>query len=254
VVAVLNRLALALLLITSTAAADDAKSTSTSERGTTSAPISAAKEDEEGTPKLSLPTQADRDAWQNPGFRLGLGMDYGRMIGLRGAPSGRLLGAVLHAGLRLDRDWSLLATFHYGSASQSGGLSALRFAGTVDPTWHVTPSVALAIGFGFGGLVEGNTGRMDNPQQATDVSITLPSSNPPVSSCTGVGAAGLFRASYNIVLGPRATFEIDAEVIGQYTSCQGRRPTVEPDTAQPIVRTQYWSHTGATLGLGFAWR
>lgn len=249
-VAVLKQAALVCVLA-SPAFADDAKSTSNSERGTTSAAITT---DEEGTPKLSLPTQADREAWQTSGFRLGLGMEYGRMIGLRGAPSGRLLGAVLHAGLRLDKDWSLLATFRYGSASASGQLSALRFAGTVDPTWHVTPSLALAMGFGFGGLVEGSTSRTDNPMQATDVSITLPSSNPPVSSCTGVGVAGLARATYSIVMGPRSTFNIEAEIFGQYTSCQGRRPTVEPDTAQPIVRTQYWPHTGATLGLGFAWR
>jgi hypothetical protein len=251
VVAVLKHAALVCVLA-SPAFADDPKSTSTSERGTTSAPIATAED--EGTPKLSLPTQADRDAWQTSGFRLGIGMEYGRMIGLRGAPSGRLLGPVLHAGLRLDRDWSLLATFRYGSAAASGQLSALRFAGTVDPTWHVTPSLALAVGFGFGGLVEGNTSRADNPMQATDVSITLPSSDPPVASCTGVGVAGLARATYAIVLGPRTTFNVEAEILGQYTSCQGRRPVVEPDTAQPIVRTQYWSHTGATLGLGFAWR
>ena len=249
-VAVLKH-AVIVCMVAAPAFADEPKSTANSERGTTSAPIT---KSEDEAPKLSLPTQADRDAWQTSGFRLGIGMDYGRMIGLRGAPSGRLLGAVLHAGLRLDKDWSLLATFHYASASASGQLSALRFAGTVDPTWHVTPTLALAIGFGFGGLVEGSTSRMDNPVQATDVSITLPSSDPPVSSCTGVGAAGLARATYSIVIGPRTTFNVEAEIIGQYTSCTQRRPIVEPDTAQPIARTQYWPHTGATLGVGFAWR
>src|SRR5262249_47371945 len=120
-----------------------------------------AKDDDEGVPKLSLPTEADRVAWQHSGFRLGLALAYGRMIGLRGAPSGRLLGPVLHAGLRLDEDWSIYASFEYASASERGGLSALRFAGTIDPTWHATRNLAFAIGLGFGGLVEGNTGRKD---------------------------------------------------------------------------------------------
>src|SRR6185312_7739021 len=59
--------------------------------------------DDDGVVKLSLPTEADRVAWTQPGFRLALGMAYGRVQGLRGAPSGRLLGPLLHAGLRLDK-------------------------------------------------------------------------------------------------------------------------------------------------------
>jgi hypothetical protein len=257
VVAVLKRALALVCACASVASADDppkapaAASTANSERGTTSAAIA---QDEEGTPKLSLPTEADRVAWTRSGFRLGLGLVYGRMIGLRGAPSGRLLGPNLHAGLRLDDDWSIYASFEYASASQSGGLSGLRFAGTIDPTWHVTRSLALAIGFGFGGIVEGRTGRPDMAQQATDVSITLPSASPPLPSCSGVGAAALARATWSYVIGPRATTNIELEVIGQYTGCVDRTTRVEPDTAQPIHREQYWPHTGATLAWGFTWR
>ena len=90
--------------------------------------------DDDGEPRLSLPTQADRAAWQTSGFRLGLGLIYGRLVGLRGAPSGRLLGPIVRVGLRLDDSWSILASFQYAAASQPGGLSGLRFAGTLDPT------------------------------------------------------------------------------------------------------------------------
>jgi len=250
VVAVLRTLAIVAVLA-GVAHADDATATKPSG----SAPISTTKDDDEGTPKFSLPTEADRDAWTHSGFRLGLGLVYGRMIGLRGAPSGRLLGPNLHAGLRLDRDWSLLASFAYESASASGGLSGLRFAGTIDPTWHVTPSFSLAVGFGFGGIVEGHTGRTDMAQQAgTGTSLTLPSASPPVPSCSGVGAAGLARAEYMFVLGPRTQTNLELEVMGQYTACVDRTGAVDPDTAQPIVRTQYWPHYGVTLSWGFAWR
>jgi hypothetical protein len=215
---------------------------------------SARADDDDAPPKLSLPTESDRVAWTQSGFRLGLGLEYGRLVGLRGAPSGRLLGPVLHAGVRLDQDWSLLATFVYASASARGGLAGLRFAGTLDPTWHVTRKLSLALGFGFGGIVEGNSGRPDMAPQATDVSITLPSATPAVPSCNGVGAAGLARASYTWVMGPRAATGVELEVIGQYTSCVGRTSRVEPDTAQPITRTQYWPHAGVTLAWGFQWR
>ncbi len=245
---------LVVLAVPALARADDAKSTPTSERGTTSAPIATAED--EGVPKLSLPTEADRVAWQQAGFRLGLGLVYGRMVGLRGTPSGRLLGPELHAGLRLDRDWSIYASFQYAAATASGGLSGLRFAGTVDPTWHVTQSFALAIGFGFGGIVEGRTGRADAMPTAGAIttSYTFPGSTTPLPSCSGVGAVGLARATYAYVLGPRSETNVELEVFGQYTACVDRSGRLDDDTAQPIVREQYWPHTGATLSWGITWR
>jgi hypothetical protein len=255
VVAVLKRLAIALLLA-SPARADDTKSTANAEKGTSSAAISTAKDDEEGTPRFSLPTEADRVAWQKPGFRMGLGLGYGQFHGVGGAPSGRLIGAVLHAGLRLDRDWSIVSTFQYELASKHGGLSGLRFAGTVDPTWHVTPSLSLAIGVGFGGIVEGRTGRMDvDPLGSTlSSSYTFPNAKTPIPSCSGVGATALARGEYAWVLGPRSQTGVALEVMGQYTECVDSAGRLDVDTAQPIERHQYWPHVGAQLTWGVMWR
>src|SRR5439155_22187542 len=152
---------------------------------------------------LSLPTAAERAMWRTSGFRLGLGLVYGRLVGLRGAPSGRLIGPTIRIGVRLDENWSVLTSFQYAAASKSGGLSGLRFAGTIDPTWHVTPSLSVALGFGFGGIVEGRTGRMDPPAPPPDTQYTYPSPSTPISSCSGVGATGLARATYLWILGPR---------------------------------------------------
>ena len=213
-------------------------------------------DDDDGEPRLSLPTQADRVAWQDSGFRLGLGLVYGRLVGLRGAPSGRLIGPTIRVGLRLDESWSILTSFQYASASQHGGLSGLRFAGTLDPTWHVTPNLSIAIGFGFGGIVEGRTGRMDaDPLPSTiDTSYTFPSARTPIASCSGVGAAGLARVEWAYVLGPRSQTGVSLEVVGQWTGCVDDTNRVEPDTGVAIVRRQWWPHTGATLGWGIAWR
>ena len=250
-VAVPRLLTLAALLALAAPVRADDTGTATKPSGT----VGINKEEDEA-PKLSLPTESDRVAWTKPGFRLGLGLEYGRLDGLRGAPSGRLIGAVLHAGLRLDEDWSLMTTFIYASASQSGGLKGLRFAGTIDPTWHVTRSLSLAFGFGFGGIVEGSTGRKDaDPLGNTiNTSYTFGSSTHPVTSCSGVGVASLLRAAYTWVLGPRSATSVELEIIGQYTSCIDKTGRVDPDTAQPIVRTQYWPQAGATLGWGFSWR
>src|SRR5690242_20229001 len=174
--------------------------------GSAAAPATPKPADDDGEPRLSLPTAADRTAWRTSGFRLGLGLVYGRLVGLRGAPSGRLIGPTIRAGVRLDEHWSILASFQYAAASQRGGLSGLRFAGTIDPTWHVTPSLSVALGFGFGGIVEGRTGRMDaEPLPSTiDTSYTFPDARTPVASCSGVGAAGLARVEWAYVLGPRS--------------------------------------------------
>ena len=216
----------------------------------------AAKPDDDPPPRLSLPTQADRAAWQNSGFRLGLGLVYGDLIGLRGAPSGRLIGPTIHVGLRLDSQWSVLASFQYASVSKRGGLSGLRFAGTIDPTWHVTPSVSVALGFGFGGIVEGRTGRMDaSPLPSTlDTSYTFPSARTPIASCSGVGVAGLARIEWTYVLGPRAQTGFALEVVGQWTGCVDDTGRVEPDTGVAIVRRQWWPHAGGTLSWGITWR
>jgi hypothetical protein len=242
------------------ASPSSAPPTTPASRPAASEPSSAAAaaqiEDEDGEPRLSLPTAADRAAWQTSGFRLGLGLVYGRLVGLRGAPSGRLLGPTIRIGVRLDSSWSTFASFQYAAASKGGGLSGLRFAGTIDPTWHVTPSLSVALGFGFGGIVEGVTGRMDaEPLPSTlDTSYTFPDARPPIASCSGVGAAGLARVEWTYVLGPRSQTGIAVEAVGQWTGCVDDTNRVEPDTGTAIVRRQWWPHTGATVAWGITWR
>jgi hypothetical protein len=222
----------------------------------TTSSAAASLHDEDGEPKLSLPTEADRDAWLRSGFRLGLGVAYGQLHGLDGAPSGRLTGVLLRLGLRLDADWSLMASFQYALARAPNGLSGLRFAGTLDPTWHVTRHLSLAVGVGFGGIVEGSTSRPEiDPQPSTlTTSYTLPSAGPPLPSCSGVGAAGLVRADWSVVLGPRSSTSVSVEGIGQWTGCVDDTGRVELDTGQAIVRRQWWPHVGATLAWGIMWR
>jgi hypothetical protein len=213
-------------------------------------------DDDDPEPKLSLPTEADRKAWTRPGFRLGLGGAYGTLVGLRGAPDGTLYAANLRAGLRLDARWSMIASFQYALASSSGGLSGLRFAGTIDPTLHITPSFAVALGFGFGGIVEGTTSRRDPMPlpSSLETSYTFPDASTPLANCSGIGAAALARAEYAYVLGPRMAGTIGLEVVGQWTGCVDDTDRIEPDTGNAIVRRQWWPHVGAAFFVGVVWR
>jgi hypothetical protein len=212
--------------------------------------------DEDGEPRLSLPTEADRVAWQRDGFRLGLGFEYGELYGLDGAPGANLKGIELRAGLRLDRSWSAIATLDYALASEPDGMQGVRFAGTLDLTWHATRSFSLAIGSGFGGVVESDTGRDDArpfPDEL-ETSYTFPDASTPVQTCSGVGAAGRVRAEYAYVLGPRTSVTLAAQALGQWTGCVDDTGRVEPDTGDAIVRRLWWPHVGYSFALGVLWR
>ncbi len=224
------------------------------------APVSAAPfvpDDGDGPVRLSLATESDAVGWTQAGFRLELGFAYGQLWGQDGAPDGRLLGPMLRLGARVSREWSLLASLEYVSASATGGLSGLRYGGTLEPTWHVTENLELALGLGFGGMVEGRTLRPD-PDAAQRASLnnsyTFPDANPPLSSCSGVGPVAVFRARWAWLLGPRSSMGPSLEIFEQYTGCTDDTGRVEPDTARPIVRRQWWPHLGGTLSWGFMWR
>lgn len=206
--------------------------------------------------RTSLATESDEDGWTRSGFRLGLGINYGQFEGLDGAPSGRLKGVFARAGVRLDRDWSLLLSINYSLAQTPRELSGLRFAGTVDPTWHITRSVSLAVGVGFGGIVEGRPDRDDVEPLGSmlESSYTFPDASTPLPSCSGVGLAGLVRAEWSHVLGPKASVAVSAEALAQSTACVEDTGRVEPDTARPIERRQVWPHIGGQLAVGITWR
>jgi hypothetical protein len=87
-----------------------------------------------------------------------------------------------------------------------------------------------------------------------DTSYTFPDASPPIASCSGVGAAGLARVAWSVVLGPRSQAGIALEAIGQWTGCVDDTNRVESDTGTAIVRRQWWPHTGATIAWEITWR
>jgi hypothetical protein len=212
--------------------------------------------DEDGPVRLSLPTESDRVAWRKAGFRLQLGATFGELHGLGGAPRGLVYGVLLRIGMRLDERWSMLGSLQYALASAPGGLEGVRFMGTLEPTWHVSPHVSLAFGLGFAGLVERTTGRADpDPLASTlDTSYTFVDSRNPLPRCSGIGVAALTRADYTIVLGSRSSMGLALELSGQWTACVEDSGRVEPDIARPIVRRQWWPHLGGTVAWFVGWR
>ena len=87
-----------------------------------------------------------------------------------------------------------------------------------------------------------------------ETSYTFPDARTPLPRCSGVGAATLARVEYAYVIGPRGQTSLALEGVGQWTGCVDDTNRVEPDTGQPIVRRQFWAHTGVTLTWGVMWR
>ena len=223
---------------------------------TEGAPAPSVQIDEDGPPRFSLPTETERALWKKPGFRLGLGLVLGRLYGIGGAPDGHLIGPAIRFGVRLDEMWSLMGSLNYLYANGQGGLKGLRFAGTIEPTWHATNHFDFAMGIGFGGIAEPSGGRPNpDPQSSTlNSSYTFPNAKTPMPGCNGVGVAGLLRTEWHMELGPRSSTGISFQLDGQWTGCVDDSGRVEPDTATPIVRRQWWPHLGGSLGWGILWR
>lgn len=217
---------------------------------------SATADDDAGLPfQLSLPTMADKDAWRSAGFRLHLGYGYGQMIGLDGTGDATTHIILVRAGVRLDEDWSLLITLAYAIASE--GVSGLRFSGTIDPTWHLGDHFYLAMGAGPAGIVEAGEMRPDadpNLNNELVASYTYSDTTPLIAGCSGMGVAALLRAGATLVIGPLASTELSLQLDGQWIGCEQDSGRVEPDTAQAIVRRQWWPHLGANLAWTVAWR
>ena len=188
-------LALTLVVAQGAARADDAKPVPDK---VIVVPAPKPKSDEDGEPKLSLPTEADRAAWTRSRIparaRPRLRPSSTACAAHRAdACSVRRCGS----GCGSIRDWSLLASFQYAVASKTSGLSGLRFAGTRrSDVARRRRASALASALGSAASSRAAPGDPDaDPLASTlDTSYTFPDASHPLPSCSGVGAAGLARA------------------------------------------------------------
>jgi hypothetical protein len=196
--------------------------------------------------KISLAVVSDDEAWAQSGFRAGIGYAFDEVAGLASAPEGAHHSLVVRLGARLDEDWSILGTLRYGV--RPGRYPGLRYSGTIEPTLHLG-GLDLAFGLGIGGYVISTTGEAGYDGGPLIASYTVPDDRARLTSCSGSGVLGLFRAEYPIpindllALGP--VFQVDA----QWTRCTQTTGQSDPDTAEAIELHQYWGH----YSIGFGW-
>lgn len=205
----------------------------------------------DGPIRLSLPTDDDRIAWTHSGFRLGLEIQYGLASGTGARPTGALLGVAIRPGVRLDRAWSIYVPLHYATLGAGG-----RFAAALEPTWHITPNLAVGLGAGYAGLLSVQSGRtmFDPAYDGITQPYTFPDAAVPLFECTGVGISATGRIELGYVLGPRSRTQVALEVLGQWTGCEYGIGVVDPYTGVEDVHRQFWGHLGGALTWGIEWR
>jgi hypothetical protein len=227
---------------------------------TNSAPLTtqvAIKPDGDGAVRLSLPTEEDRAAWRRSGFRLALGIVYGNLSGARRIPDLTLKGVAIRPGIRIDPQWSIYLPLQYATTNLGGG----RFAAAVEPTWHITPGIALGFGVGYAGLIGvspyGQFAPPEGPENDVDVqgqSFTFPEGVKPLAGCDGVGVTALARLEAGYVLGPRTRTHLALEVLAQRTGCEESAFAIDSFTGAEYMFRQWWVHRGMSLSWSIEWR
>lgn len=204
--------------------------------------------------RLSLPTQADFDGWQESGFRVSLAYLHGYQLGFAPAPSFGSAGAVLRTWIRLDPKWSIGTTFSYQFGL--GNASGVKWGATVEPTFHVWRGLAVTAGLGYGGFM---IFRRDPPPVGTKweadpgVESRTLRDDEWLSSCQGGAWTGLVRAEYQFVIGPLFSTGPFAQTDVQWTRCGESRGT-SVETGLAIERRQWWLTQGVNLGWWLTWR
>jgi hypothetical protein len=214
-------------------------------------------DDGDGAVRLSLPTEEDRAAWRRSGFRLALGIIYGDLRGARQIPDLTLKGVAIRPGIRIDPQWSIYLPLQYATTSRGGG----RFAAVVEPTWHITPSIALGFGVGYAGLIGVSPydqfAPPDGPENGVDVqgqSFTFPEGVKPVAACDGVGVTAVARLEAGYVLGPRTRTHLALELLAQRTGCEESAAGRDSFTGAEYMFRQWWVHRGMSLSWSIEWR
>lgn len=216
-------------------------------------PRALARELEDVEFRVSLPTEEDTELWKQSGFRFQFGYAFGWLDGAGELPSAMAHEIVVRAGARLEPEWSLFGTLSYGFTD--GEICGVRFIATIEPTFHPVPELAIALGWGLGGFVETASTRPDPaPEQEESLVAPYTMTEGVIPVCTGLGTAAVLRVDYQFVLGNLFSMGPSLEGAVMWTGCEEDTGRVEPDTAEAIVRRQWWQHYTISAGWMFSWR
>lgn len=203
--------------------------------------------------RLSLPTQADFDAWKEPGIRVSLGWIQGYQWSFGPGPSMSPMGATLRPWLRISPEWSLGATFSWQATL--GGFAGLKWGATLEPTWHPWRGLAVSLGLGYGGLM-GNRFAIDPtaPRKPPDQTVSHTIADDELMFlCEAGGWLALARVEYQFVIGPLFSTGPFAQADVQRTGCVDDVGD-DPETGKVIELRQWWMNAGFNLGWWATWR
>lgn len=198
--------------------------------------------------RLSLPTEADEDAWMDPGFLVQLGLSKGTLRGIGAAFSFPTTSFQLRPRVRIDRWWSLATTFSFSFAN-GPDVDGLRWSATIEPVFHPIRQLGIAVGVGYGGLNVFGGGN-DFGEFTGQETIT---NGTHISPCEGGALSTLMRADYFFVVGPLFATGPFVTAEAQWTRCERYRGD-DTETGLRHTRRQWWTQVGGSAGWWLTWR
>lgn len=198
--------------------------------------------------RLSMPTEADADAWASEGLRIALGYGYNIVQGTAPAWSYNAHGFLLRPQVRIDERWALGASFQYAFGE------GITWAASFEPTFYPLRQLGISLGIGYSGLYLNRPSPffLGEPDEVASRTLTDGRS---LNQCEGSGVNGLARLEYLMVVGPHFATGPFAQANVQWTGCEiSLSNNPDPETGKPVIGTQWWRQQGATLGWWLTWR
>jgi hypothetical protein len=203
--------------------------------------------------RLSSQPEDEEALWIEPGLRIELALDRGILVPYGPSPRIETTTFRLRTRLRVDRLWSLAATFGYALAR--GELTGMRWSALIEPIFHPIPPLGISLGLGLGGLSLTRAGGGAPPAGASEeiASRTL-ADGERMYACSGAAWLSQARIEYLAIVGGGFATGPYLQADLQWTSCTEEFGTLDRETGQPALGRQWWLNPGAALGWWFSWR
>ncbi|MFC1610610.1 hypothetical protein ACFL6C_06610 [Myxococcota bacterium] len=199
-------------------------------------------------------------AWAESGLRLHLSIGYQLNTATDPAPAATSVVPGLHVGWRLNERFSLFGAVQY-SAMVGGELDGVRASVTVEPVWHATEGLSVALGLGYGAMLGSRQRYVQPTSYGALEAAAQPGRNielQPFNDCDGDGIVVLARATYLFRVGHLFSTGPMLHLDSQWTSCIDADYTVTDPAGASFppkkVFRQWWWHRTVGLAWVFAWR
>ena len=195
--------------------------------------------------KTDIPAET---LWDNPGFRLQLGLGYHQgHVQVLDEPT-RGFGFMVQPAYHFGRYLTTSITLGYEVLMNE--VTGIRWFSTADIGWKIWRGLQISLGLGFGGLMSKCKSDACYDRMMNYAYNKLE----PIVDCNNSGLALSAELSYLFVVGP--TFSTGPVIYTdwQFTTCEEGIGLHDPETGREVTQKEDWTHFSIFSGWWLAWR